>query len=84
MPCFFTAFGFLHYHCHRLRIPFLSERIKYNHYNGRYANIYFWRTKEQHEIDYIEECDAYNYAVIGRSNLIAFLFDRLKIQIYGL
>ncbi len=36
---------------------FISERIKYNHYNGRYANIYFWRTKEQQEIDYIEECD---------------------------
>ena len=36
---------------------FISERIKYNHYNGRYANIYFWRTKEQQEIDYIEECN---------------------------
>jgi hypothetical protein len=36
---------------------FISERIKYNHYNGKYANIYFWRTKEQQEIDYIEECD---------------------------
>ena len=36
---------------------FISERIKYNHYNGKYANIYFWRTKEQQEVDYIEECD---------------------------
>lgn len=36
---------------------FISERIKYNHYNGRYVNTYFWRTKEQQEIDYIEECD---------------------------
>lgn len=36
---------------------FISERIKYNHYNGRYVNAYFWRTKEQQEIDYIEECD---------------------------
>ena len=36
---------------------FISERVKYNHYNGRYANTYFWRTKEQQEIDYIEECD---------------------------
>lgn len=36
---------------------FISERMKYNHYNGRYVNTYFWRTKEQQEIDYIEECD---------------------------
>ena len=36
---------------------FISERIKYNHYSGRYCNIYFWRTKTQQEVDYIEECD---------------------------
>ncbi len=36
---------------------FISERIKHNHYNQHYCNIYFWRTKSQQEIDYIEECD---------------------------
>ncbi len=36
---------------------FISERKKFNHYNGRYANTYFWRTKERQEIDYIEESD---------------------------
>ena len=36
---------------------FISERIKYNHYNGRYVNAYFWRTTRQQEIDYIEETD---------------------------
>ena len=36
---------------------FISERMKYNHYNGRYVNTYFWRTTGQQEIDYIEECD---------------------------
>ena len=36
---------------------FISERMKYNHYNGRYLNTYFWRTREQQEIDYIEEYD---------------------------
>lgn len=35
----------------------ISERIKANQYKGRYANSYFWRTKQQQEIDYIEECD---------------------------
>lgn len=34
---------------------FVSERIKYNHYNHRYVNSYFWRTTEKQEIDYIEE-----------------------------
>lgn len=36
---------------------FISERIKYNHNNGRYFNAYFWRTTQQQEIDYIEETD---------------------------
>ena len=36
---------------------FISERIKYNHYRQHYCNIYFWRTKSQQEIDYIEEKD---------------------------
>ena len=36
---------------------FISERIKRNHYTGHYCNIYFWRTKTQQEVDYIEECD---------------------------
>ncbi len=36
---------------------FISERIKANQYAGRYANSYFWRSNQQQEIDYIEECD---------------------------
>ncbi len=31
------------------------ERIKTNHYSGRHANVYFWRTYDQKEIDMIEE-----------------------------
>lgn len=34
---------------------FIAERIKHNHYRQHYCNIYFWRTKSQQEIDYIEE-----------------------------
>ena len=29
--------------------------MKHNGYSKHYANIYFWRTKDQKEIDYIEE-----------------------------
>lgn len=35
----------------------ISERIKANQYAGRYVNSYFWRTSQQQEIDYLEECD---------------------------
>ena len=36
---------------------FISERIKANHYGRQYVKSYFWRTKSQQEIDYVEECD---------------------------
>ena len=29
--------------------------MKQNHYKGRWINRYFWRTRQQQEIDYIEE-----------------------------
>ena len=36
---------------------FISERMKANQNAGRYVNSYFWRTSQQQEIDYLEECD---------------------------
>lgn len=33
----------------------IAERIKQNQYLKRYANSYFWRTKDGLEIDYVEE-----------------------------
>jgi len=35
----------------------VSERMKFNEYNKRWPNSWFWRTKDQKEIDYIEEKD---------------------------
>jgi hypothetical protein len=36
----------------------MSERMKANHYAQRwFVNSYFWRTKGQQEIDYVEESD---------------------------
>jgi predicted AAA+ superfamily ATPase len=43
----------------------LSERQKYIHYSGIWANKYFWRTHDQQEIDYLEERDG---------NLVAYEF----------
>ena len=34
---------------------FISERMKFVHYNKLFGNSYFWRTAQQQEIDYIEE-----------------------------
>ena len=33
----------------------ISERMKSNEYSGRWVNRFFWRTKQQQEIDYLEE-----------------------------
>lgn len=35
----------------------ISERLKLNSYRQRMARIYFWRTKQQQEIDFVEEKD---------------------------
>jgi predicted AAA+ superfamily ATPase len=35
----------------------ISERIKHLHYSGKWVNYWYWRTKEQKEIDFIEEAD---------------------------
>lgn len=33
----------------------ISERIKHLNYSGKWLNYWYWRTKEQKEIDFIEE-----------------------------
>lgn len=35
----------------------VSERMKHNHYSGRWVNKWFWRTTDQAEVDYVEESD---------------------------
>jgi predicted AAA+ superfamily ATPase len=35
----------------------VSERVKRNMYNDSFAQLYFWRTHDQKEIDLIEEED---------------------------
>ena len=40
----------------------ISERMKTLNYKGIWTNTYFWRTKTQQEIDYLEERDGELYA----------------------
>ena len=35
----------------------ISERRKQNLYKNTFANMYFWRTKQQQEVDFVEEKD---------------------------
>lgn len=46
----------------------ITERVKFNHYNSRFVNQYFWRTSERQEIDYVEECDGQMSAFEMKSN----------------
>jgi uncharacterized protein len=39
----------------------VSERLKQNHYKNRNAKTYFWRSKQQQEIDYVEELNGKIY-----------------------
>jgi len=43
----------------------VSERRKQNIYKNTYAKMYFWRTQQQQEIDFVEEKD---------SDILAFEF----------
>jgi len=40
----------------------IIERIKFTNYHNMYVNRYFWRTKAQQEIDYLEEIDGKLFA----------------------
>lgn len=46
----------------------ISERMKYNHYQNHFVNAFFWRTKDQQEIDYIEEKEGRLFAFEFRWN----------------
>ena len=69
----------------------ISERIKHLHYNELYCNYFFWRTKQQQEVDWVEEknlvIDAYEFkwkdkktklpkSFINTYNANAFVIDK--------
>jgi predicted AAA+ superfamily ATPase len=46
----------------------VSERIKYLNYSNKWVNCWFWRTREQKEIDFIEESE-------GKTSAYEFKWD---------
>lgn len=49
----------------------VSERIKYLAYSQKWVNYWYWRTKEQQEIDFIEEADGQLFAYEFKWNPLA-------------
>jgi uncharacterized protein len=49
----------------------ITERKKLLQYNGFYGRTYFWRNKQQAEIDYVEEIDGKIYAYEFKWNPLA-------------
>lgn len=47
----------------------IAERMKKNAYKGSFAGSYFWRTRGQHEIDYLEEEDGHLSATEFKWNI---------------
>lgn len=64
---------------------FIMERIKFNSYRGKSANYYFWRTKSQQEIDFIEEYDGKIsvFEMKWNSNKANVNFPRAFIESYN-
>ncbi|MBP3354003.1 MAG: ATP-binding protein [Bacteroidales bacterium] len=52
----------------------IAERLKNNTYKGSFAQSYFWRTRQQHEIDYLEEED-------GQLNSFEFKWNEKKANV---
>lgn len=52
----------------------IAERIKYLHYSGKWVNYWYWRTRDQKEIDFVEESD-------GEINAYEFKWNpKAKVQ----
>jgi uncharacterized protein len=49
----------------------ISERLKFNVNQGIFCNTYFWRTRQQQEIDYLEESN-------GSINAFEFKYSKTK------
>ncbi len=54
----------------------INERLKHQHYSGMIVNNYFWRTYDQQEIDWVEDCN-------GDLSATEFKWQSKKVKIPG-
>jgi hypothetical protein len=60
----------------------VSERRKQNIYKDSFARMYFWRTKQQQEIDFVEEKDGSILAYEFKWNNIKTKFPKVFLDTY--
>lgn len=60
----------------------VSERRKQNIYKDTFSKMYFWRTKQQQEIDFVEECNAKIYGYEFKWNSKKTNFPQKFIETY--
>lgn len=61
----------------------VSERRKQNFYKDTFAKMFFWRTKQQQEIDFVEEKDGSIYAYEIKWNKIKKKFPQIFLDTYS-
>lgn len=65
----------------------ISERIKQNLYKNTFAKTYFWRTKQQQEVDFVEEKDGsivgyeFKWKAKGKTKLPKIFMKKYSTQI---
>jgi len=68
----------------------ISERIKQLRYKGKTVQRYFWRTKQQQEVDYVEEQDGkvsgfeFKWSSKRRIRFPKTFSENYKAQVHGI
>jgi hypothetical protein len=60
-----------------------SERKKQNHYKDTFSKMYFWRTKQQQEIDFVEESNGQIFGFEFKWNSKKSIFPQKFIETYN-
>lgn len=61
----------------------VSERLKQNTYKETFSKMYFWRTKQQQEIDFVEENNGRVFGYEFKFNSKKFSFPQKFIETYN-
>jgi predicted AAA+ superfamily ATPase len=61
----------------------VSERKKQNHYKDTFSKMYFWRTKQQQEIDFVEESNGQIFGFEFKWNSKKSIFPQKFIETYN-
>lgn len=60
----------------------VSERLKQNTYKDTFSKMYFWRTKQQQEIDFVEETNGRVFGYEFKWNSKKVIFPKTFTEAY--